>query len=141
VFLAGHFVDPQSRFRWSSFSVLLYLAGGGFGFLATQNHVFQVSRLAFSGDVSLDFSAAYRLTEFFNLIDISCNASFDILAAEWLVASFNLIDLSCDVSFEIRRFVASFICCNLQSRSWTVSRAFRFSLSNLFAFLKAFSTF
>jgi hypothetical protein len=41
VFLAVRFVDHQSRLRWSSFFVLLYLAGGGFGFLATQ--VFQVA--------------------------------------------------------------------------------------------------
>jgi hypothetical protein len=80
VFLAVGFVDRQSRLRWSKFSVLLYLDGGSFGFLATQNHVFQVSRLALSGDVILDF-----------------------LDTEQIAASFNLIDLSCDVSFEIRK--------------------------------------
>jgi hypothetical protein len=94
VFLAVCFVDRQSRLRWPSFSVLLYLAGGDFGFLATQN---------LFGDVSLDF-----------------------LIAERLAAFFNLINLSCDVSIGIERCMASFICFNLKSRSWTVSEFFVF---------------
>jgi hypothetical protein len=42
-----------------------FAAGGGLSFLATQNHVFQVSRLALSGEVLLDFFSYITFSSIF----------------------------------------------------------------------------